>query len=529
MIDQLRQGAYPHLRRLRRRLSATRMILVSSRSAPEGSYGRTTVDGLPVIARTDPALRLPDHAAAVESRLRSLLDDHGIGYWRLPTRPRRRPTFGVRDRDRPEVLRLLNTLGPAWYAEPLRPSGAGTGRIGRPATGRSPAEVRGLALWECCITGPGSTFGAGDDHRVELHFWREDGDGALISLVHNEIIDRLTPADLGEPGAIPPALDGRPIHTVDFPIDLVYTWVDGTDPAWLASQAAAIGDSDPARLTERSVDPARYADHGELRYSLRSIEQYAPWVNHIWIVTSGQRPDWLRTDDPLISVVSHADLWPDGDGLPTFNSHAIEACLHRIPGLAEHYLYLNDDMIIGRPVAPELFFHPNGIGKFFRSRSTLDLEPPAAGEVASTTAAKTARRLLQERRRLTSFSKFFHTAVATRKSVITELEAEFPEEFAATRRARFRTTADVAAAGSFYLNYAYAVGAAVPGPIRYEYIDPATPEGVGKLDRLARSRGVDSFCLNDGHTADADPARTDEVIRQFLQRYLPVPGRFELP
>ncbi len=228
-------------------------------------------------------------------------------------------------------------------------------------------------------------------------------------------------------------------------------------------------------------------------------------------------------------MVSHAELWPDGDGLPTFNSHAIEACLHRIPGLAEHYLYLNDDMIIGRPIDPELFFHPNGIGRFFRSRSTLDLEPPAAGEVASTTAAKTARRLLQDRLRVTTFGKFFHTAVATRKSVITELEAEFPEVFAATRRARFRTTDDVAAAGSFYLDYAYAVGAAVPGSIRYDYVDPSTPEGAGRLDRLARTRGADSICINDGHSPDADPARTDRVIRQFLRRYLPVPGRFEFP
>jgi hypothetical protein len=540
MIDQLRR-ALPQLRRVRRKLSAAELIMKSGlimdrtaimergkSDAALTAYRRATIDGLPVIARTDPTLRLADHAAAVESRLRALLDDHGIAYWRLPVRPDRRPTFGVRERDRLGVLRSMGALGPSWYAEPLRHSGAGTGRVSRPAARRSPAAIRGLALWEC-VAVPGSTFGAGDDHRVELHFWREDDDGTLTSLVHNEIVDRLRPADLGEPGAIPPALAGRPIHVVDFPIDLVYTWVDGTDPAWLATKTAASDGSDPTQLTERSLDPARYADHGELRYSLRSIEQYAPWINHIWIVTSGQRPAWLRPDDPWISVVSHADLWPDGDGLPSFNSHAIEACLHRIPGLAEHYLYLNDDMIIGRPVTPELFFHPDGIGKLFRSRSTIDLEPPATGEVASTTAAKNARRLLQQRHRVITFSKFFHAAVATRKSVITELEAEFPEAFAATRRARFRTTADVAAAGSFYLNYAYAVGAAVPGPIRYEYIDPSTPEGVGKLNRLARSRGVDTFCINDGHSADPDPARTDEVIRHFLQRYLPVPGRFEAP
>ncbi len=534
MIDQLRRGTYRYLLRVRRQLSAGRMImghaLVSgarSRGAVQ-DHRRTTVDGIPVIARIEPELRLPEHAASLVSRLRSVLDDHGIGYWQLPTRPRRRPTFGVLEQDRPELLRLLTTLGSAWYAEPLRQSGGRTARVSRLAAQRLPAEVRGFALWECCIASPGSTFGAGDDHRIEVHFWRPDPDEGFTSLVYNEIIDRLRPADLDRPGTVPPALAGRPIHAVDFPIDLVYTWVDGSDPGWLRGMTAAATGTDPSRLTERSLDPSRYADHDELRYSLRSVEQFAPWINHVWIVTAGQRPAWLQPDDPWISVVPHQDIWPDGAGLPSFNSHAIEACLHRIPGLAEHYLYLNDDMIIGRPVRPELFFHPNGIGKFFRSRSTVDVDPAAAGEVASTSAAKNARRLLQERFGATFFTKFFHTAVATRKSVITELEAEFPEVFAATRRATFRTTEDVAAAGSFYLNYAYAIGAAVPGPIRYEYIDPTTTAGVGKLTRLARRRGFDSFCINDGHSADADPARTGRLIRDFLDRYLPVPGRFEI-
>lgn len=525
MIARLRPAALPHLQRLRRRVSAGRMIMGRS---PGASYRRTMIDGIPVIARVDPDLRLPDHADSVERGLQSLLDDLGIDYWRLPTRPHRRPTYGVRERDRPAVLRRLRTLGPAWYAEPLRRSGARTGGVVRPSAGSVPTGVGGLALWECCVAVAGSTFGAGDDHRVELHFWREAGDGTLHSLVHNELVDRLSPAALGQPGTIPAGFAGRPIHAVDFPIDVVFTWVDGSDPVWQASKAAAAERTDPTRLTERSLDPIRYADRGELRYSLRAIEQYAPWVNHIWIVTAGQRPAWLRSDDPRITVVSHADLWPDGEGLPSFNSHAIEACLHRIPGLAEHYLYLNDDVIIGRPVPPELFFHPNGIGTFFRSRLTVDLDPPAAGETASTTAAKVARRLLRDRFGVTFFTKFFHTPVATRKSVVTALEAEFPEAFAATRRAAFRTADDVAAAGSFYLNYAYAVGAAVPGSIRYEYVDPATAAGVAKLDRLARTRDCDTFCLNDGDSPDADPARTAEVIRDFLQRYLPVPGRFEV-
>jgi hypothetical protein len=276
---------------------------------------------------------------------------------------------------------------------------------------------------------------------------------------------------------------------------------------------------------------SRYADHDELRFSLRSLEQFAPWVNHVWIVTAGQRPAWLDPAHPWVTVVSHEEIWPDTNGLPTFNSHAIEACLHRIPGLAEHFLYLNDDMVLGRPVATEQFFHGNGIGQFFPSRALVDFAPSAAGEIASSTAAKNARRLLGPRHGVTFTQKFFHTAAALSVSGLAELEEEYPEVFAETRRAVFRTVHDVAPAGSFYLNWGYLTRRLVPGRIRYTYIDPAAPDAPARLAALARHRSFDTFCINDGardQTLD-ERRRTDAVIRSFLAGYLPVVGSFELP
>ena len=46
--------------------------------------------------------------------------------------------------------------------------------------------------------------------------------------------------------------------------------------------------------------------------------------------------------------------------LPVFNSRAIEINLHRIPGLAEQFVYFNDDMFITKPVTKEDFFK-NGL------------------------------------------------------------------------------------------------------------------------------------------------------------------------
>ena len=49
----------------------------------------------------------------------------------------------------------------------------------------------------------------------------------------------------------------------------------------------------------------RYQDFGTLKYSLRSVQQYADWFRHIFIVTNGQAPYWLNLDNPRITVVTH--------------------------------------------------------------------------------------------------------------------------------------------------------------------------------------------------------------------------------
>ena len=80
-------------------------------------------------------------------------------------------------------------------------------------------------------------------------------------------------------------------------------------------------------------------------------------------MTSGQRPAWLPHDTERIRVVTHAEIFPDPSVLPTFNSHAIEACLHRIPGLAERFIYFNDDVFLGRETRVEDFFTQAGLIK----------------------------------------------------------------------------------------------------------------------------------------------------------------------
>ena len=138
---------------------------------------------------------------------------------------------------------------------------------------------------------------------------------------------------------------------MEYPIDFVVIWVDGADPAWQAEKARFLP------RTEGSVDAGenRYRDWDNLRYWFRAVERYAPWVNRVHLVTWGHLPHWLNPGAPRLHIVRHRD-YITPEYLHTFSSHPIELNLHRIDGLAERFVYFNDDQFLTAPVSPEDFF-----------------------------------------------------------------------------------------------------------------------------------------------------------------------------
>lgn len=316
------------------------------------------------------------------------------------------------------------------------------------------------------------------------------------------------------------------LFDVAAPIDVVYTWVDGSDPVWNHERLKALGLPESEDAQEASTHAARFRSHDELRYSMRSLEAFAPWVRRIYIVTAGQTPHWLDTEHPQIRVVDHREIFTDPNVLPVFNSHAIESQLHHIPGLSEQYLYMNDDVFFGRPVSPSLFFHGNGLAKFFKSSALIDAQDHHAGDVPVMSAAKNNRQLITDvfGRQVTNL--FQHTPHPQLRSVLKQMESEHPDAFNQVASSTFRHPDDLSISSALHHYYAYALGKAVPGRLAYMYLDLAHPRAASRLRRLLRRREFDVICLNDSPEVGAEGRR--EMLQQFLGRYYPTPSSFEL-
>ncbi len=154
-------------------------------------------------------------------------------------------------------------------------------------------------------------------------------------------------------------------------IDFVISWVDMDDPKW---KEQFYKYSKKIDNSKNEVSEARFRDYGLLKYWFRGVEKFAPWVNKIYFVTCGQKPDWLDENNPKLVLIDHSDYIPN-EYLPVFNSSLIEMYLHKIPNISEHFVYFNDDFYIINHLSPERFFSnglPNDIATF-RFNSGLGL------------------------------------------------------------------------------------------------------------------------------------------------------------
>lgn len=432
--------------------------------------------------------------------------------------------------------RMWSALAAAGRGSGLYVSSADGSRTVAAARIASPrgARIRGERVVVYRTHRLGESYVVGPSHGCVIELWHRAG--ANLRPPAGASPGRLVPsatasATVAVAGRDYPTLsdfaDHRSLAVPTMPVDAVYTWVDDSDPRWRRALERALG-RDGDRLHAEAANPSRYRDSDELRYSLRSLGLYAPFIRRIFIVTAGQVPAWLDVDHPDIQVVDHAEVLDDAH-LPTFNSHAIEARLHRIDGLAEHYLYFNDDFMLGREVTAGTFFTPNGLAKLFPDvLAPIPPGPATADDPPVDAASKNVRDLLSAHVDLHVGRKILHVPYPQRRSVLEDLEQRFPDEFERTAASRFRQPTDLNVASCLSHYYAFATGRAVPADIAAEYINIAFRWAGLQMGRLLERRDVDAFCVNETDVpADRADAVRGAAVR-FLSSYLPVPSPWEL-
>jgi hypothetical protein len=233
-------------------------------------------------------------------------------------------------------------------------------------------------------------------------------------------------------------------------IDAVYTWVDHSDPEWADLYTQAIRTKKSETDAEALV---RFRNNDELKYSLRSLRQNAPWINKIYIVSNCRMPHWMKRDHNEIVWVDHSELLPDW-ALPTFNSHAIESVLHKITGLSEHFIYLNDDVFLARPVYKEFFFESNGISKSFLEGYGMVSGEVTTGDADYLNASRNSSKLLHSQFDFVATQLHLHTIFALRRSVLMEIEKQWGDGFTMLRKNKFRTKNDINLVSFLYHHYA---------------------------------------------------------------------------
>lgn len=326
----------------------------------------------------------------------------------------------------------------------------------------------------------------------------------------------------------------------DFDIDVVYTWVDDQDPHWQSikdshsprratthEDTTAASAAAEAENESRAHHAERFRNRDELRYSLRSLEMFAPFVRKIFIVTMDQTPEWLNTDHPQIEVVSHRDIYAHADALPTFNSSSIETQLHHIDGLAEHFIYFNDDVFLGQLCTWADFYLGNGASRFFPAVHSIAASVIDDSAEEYLVADKNAIRLFAERFGYVVHRPMAHVPHATRRSVLYELEETFAAEFEACERERFRSRRDLRPIAFMGHHFGFATGRAVPSSISQRYLALWKPVIGGQLAGVLNTRRYKTFCIND---VGVQPDRADEVdglVQEFLDGYFPYPSSYE--
>lgn len=334
-------------------------------------------------------------------------------------------------------------------------------------------------------------------------------------------------------------------------IDFVVTWLDSTDPVWQEQYESYRQNS------KGDTSKARFRNMDIFRYWFRAVENYAPWVNKIYLISNGKFPDWINKNNPKLVLVKHEDYIPR-EVLPTFNSCTIELPIHKIEGLSEHFVYFNDDMFLNAPVSPEYYFKKGlpcdcnketpfnvpiytNVEKFniymsmlsdigivnghFNRWDTVKQSPwrwfgPHLGIKGLLMSC-----MLMKQRLFVGFSNF-HIEQAYLKSTFEELW-EKENDFMLSSCTRFRE--EVIANPYVFRYWQFAKNQFYPKKRRFGTVHLIEREDIHHVEEVIFDKNNISICLNDTPLISEDDFHyIKSRIQEFMRRKYPMKSSFEI-
>ena len=290
-------------------------------------------------------------------------------------------------------------------------------------------------------------------------------------------------------------------------MDVVITYVDWNDPVWQREYA---------RFAGEAMLKKRFRDWGTLKYLLRGVEKFMPFVDNVYLVVSGptQIPQWASSE---LRPVFHKDILPE-ELVPTFNSCTIEMGLQNIKGLDERFLYFNDDMFPMAPCREEDFFHDG--------KASIRFEPGLFGwgiyKRNCLNSDRLARKCLGKQARL-FFMRPQHICSPMLRSVCEEAYSKAEKEILSVST-RLRKSTNVNQ--YFFLDYMYYSGRAVSRSISKRHFSLAV-SSPGKILDFIYSSTARFACINDVSMSERKFLNSREMLLDAFERKFPDKSRFE--
>ena len=317
-----------------------------------------------------------------------------------------------------------------------------------------------------------------------------------------------------------------------FPIDVVFTYVRDTDN--LREQRENYTAKIKGANVPTDNGTHRFADHDELKFALRSVYKYIPWVRRIYVIVHDQEvmPSWMHLDRnghhvggdgiPSLTLIRHTLLFGQHRShLPTFNSQAIECHLHRIPDLSETFIYMNDDFFIGKDLQWSDFFTGQG-HPVYSLTGFLPTGVKSDSKSKHACAYINVQQLLDKmypRKRNTSRQYPAHQACPLLKSTFDEMwtNAISSKSCVRTSQSRFRENDNIYPIGLIiYMNiYQGKFEKREKVTVCHQLASLVAFLTVAK--KIASLR-PDLFCINDNNAATA---RAHQMATKFLESYFP--------